>query len=425
MCTDPQTNSDGVTYACKSCDACIAVVRAEWISRGMMEKTFWKFTTVLCLTYSDDTLESRDGAAMFNYAHVSAFLKLVRIHLHRHAPGEKLRFLCAGEQGSRNGRCHWHLVIYSNVRLTDLGVCRRMLGRKLSETKDPKLLYTVGKHEIRVTWDNWPYGFVTFQEGDVGGLHYVLSYVLKERFSVQSAKGTARYTKSEPNATGRFNMSKRPAIGERFVWDKFNDWIARRVCPTKLDWEIPDMPGFYHPSGRFRRLILAGLHSMNKMHRWRTGADLPGWSTLCATYLHNLNTWGELNGTQAEITYHDADGYDHYPALGRGDYTAFIRNTGITANDGGGGGDGSAVDSILQDEIVLGCNAQEGTDCSPAGEGVPGYQPYHTYYKTVKGVAVAYRVYLNADDWEEFEEFELQARAYARRRREEQRQGGT
>lgn len=300
MCERP-TTQDGLTFSCRSCDACIAVKRAEWVARGVMEMSFHKFTTAITLTYSDDTQFTRDGAAMFRYADVRLFLAGLRAAVLVKDATARIRFIAAGEQGDRRGRCHWHMIIYSNVDPVSLGIKKRMLSRKLTVCSDRSLLMTVGQAEVRVNWSLWPHGYVTFQDADEGAIKYALSYALKDQFTGEKSRGTGRFEKSENFATGMFRMSKRPPIGEAFIWNRFESWMDRGVCPVNLNFKVPGLSGFYHPSGRFRKMILGALYSLNKRILWSTGSNAVQWTSLVGSISPHLISDVELltNGAQA------------------------------------------------------------------------------------------------------------------------------
>ena len=279
MCDRP-TTKDGFTFSCRTCDACIAVKRAEWVARGVMEMSFHKFCLVIGMTYSDDTQFTRDGAAMFRYNDVRLFLDALRKAVRVVDDSARIRFLVAGEQGDRRGRCHWHAVIYSNIDPVSMGIKKRVLGRKLVVCDKRELLMTVGKPEIRVNWSLWPHGYVTFQDADEGGIHYALSYATKDQFTGEKSLGTGRYDKSENFATGMFRMSKRPPIGERWLWNTLEVCYERGVTPVSLNFKVPGLSGYYHPSGRFRKLILGALYSLNKRILWATGRIADQWPSL-------------------------------------------------------------------------------------------------------------------------------------------------
>ena len=127
----------------------------------MMEKALHRHALCVALTYDDSTQENRDAAAMFAYSDIRFFLDRVRKAARAVDPDARIRFLCAGEQGDRYNRCHWHLILYSDVDLTALGTVQRLKGGKRVTVTDRSEMLTVGKHKVRLNWSLWPKGFAT------------------------------------------------------------------------------------------------------------------------------------------------------------------------------------------------------------------------------------------------------------------------
>jgi|GEM_PF-1772245 len=332
MCSDPQ-EKDGFIFACRSCNECIATRRHGWVARAMAEKTDWPHTACIALTYSDETQQTRDGAAMFCYADVADFLKRLRQAARREAKRAKwdfvpsVRFLCAGEQGSRNGRCHWHLILYTNFDLTVLGQFRRS-GVLVSHRRD---MISEGKRKRRLNWSLWPHGFMTLQEPDQGGMAYVLSYCLKDQFTEEKSRDTMRHAKAENFATGLFRMSKRPAIGENFLMRKIESLLEKGACLPALKISIPDFKGYWQPSGSFRKKLLWCLVALNKRILWTTGAPAPQWSSLIASCSENHADLEVLLGPQIE---QDETGLDWQIAV-RGRETAEAQRLGAIRRECG------------------------------------------------------------------------------------------
>lgn len=284
MCTRPITQ-DEKTFSCRTCDECIATRRHGWVSRAMAEKACHSHAACVTLTYSDATQEGRDGARMFAYADVRLFLGRLREAARYEAKragwnqAPYVRFLCAGEQGDRNGRCHWHLILYTNFDLSLLGKFR-LSGKLVSHRRD---MLTVGKRKRRLNWTLWPAGFMTLQEPDEAGMAYVLSYCLKDQFTAEKAKDTMREASSENFATGLFRMSKRPAIGEQWLYEKLETLLASGSVLPSVQLKIPEMSGYWHPTGPFMVRLLWGLVAVNNRILWTTGAPAPQWSSLLAS----------------------------------------------------------------------------------------------------------------------------------------------
>lgn len=281
MCSNPLTK-DGLTFACRKCNQCIAARKADWVSRAMAERSTSKHTLLFALTYSDETEFTRDGAAMFRYSDIRQLLNRLRQHIYR-STGERsaIRFLCAGEQGSVHGRCHWHIVIYSDIDLTTVGEYLRPSGRCQSREDIISGAGISGKKK-RLNWSMWPHGFTVVQEPNYGGMAYALSYALKDQFNTQNSKGTMREHKAEAFATGLFRQSKAPPIG----WDYCQALLARlrasfSVLPS-LQVQIPDQKYYWYPRGVMRRILLEGLRDINDHVIAETGRSAPQWSTLLA-----------------------------------------------------------------------------------------------------------------------------------------------
>jgi hypothetical protein len=308
MCSDPKTfpnpeTGEVVTVACRVCDDCIATRRHGWVARAMAEKSCHDHCLCIALTYNNDTQENRDSAAMFAYRDVNAFLKRLRAAARRSDRSAYLRFLCAGEQGDRNGRCHWHMILYSNVDLLALGV----VSLRDTVLTDPADMFSVGKKKIRLNWSLWGRGFVTFQKPDQGAMNYVLSYCLKDQFTQEKSQGTMRYARSENFATGLFRMSKYPPIGRDWLMRKLEGLNDRGAVLPSLNLVIPGFRGFWYPSGGFRQKLLWGLVALNKRVLWATGANAPQWSSLLSSCAENENDMDILNAPPQQIDVTDPD----------------------------------------------------------------------------------------------------------------------
>jgi hypothetical protein len=325
MCSRPITR-DGNTFACRSCDDCIATRRHNWVARAMMEKTLHPHCLVLGMTYNDDTQDNRDAAAMFNYSDFRSFLHRLRAAVRyatekafvekreklakenpealegypKNPPFSVVRFLCAGEQGDRNGRCHWHAIIYSSVDLCSLGTVQRLKNGQRVTVTDRADMLTSGNKKLRLNWSLWTHGYVTFQEPDQGGMNYVLSYCLKDQFTEQKSHETKRQAKVENFATGLFRMSKRPAIGEPWLWQKFQALEEKGAVLPSLNFKIEGFHGYYQPSGSFRDKVLWSLVALNQRIVWATGANAPQWPSLLSSLEDAPPNLEVLNGPSPE-----------------------------------------------------------------------------------------------------------------------------
>lgn len=312
MCSNPiskidEETGEEITFACRRCDECIATRRHNWVARAMAEKAMYKHALCVALTYDETTQENRDAAKIFAYHDVKLFMKRLRDaawqNERRSAKRDKrdavrpiIRFLCAGEQGSRDNRCHWHLILYSDCDLLKLGVISKF-GRQVT---DPDDIFTVGKEKLRRHWTLWGKGFVTFQKPDQGGMHYVLSYCLKDQFTGEKSLGTMREARSENFATGLFRMSKRPPIGHEWLVRKMVALAERGQVLPNTHLRVPDFHGYWRPNELPRERLLIGLLAINQQVRWRTGRNAPQWAPLLAHCKDSETDMELLNGPQME-----------------------------------------------------------------------------------------------------------------------------
>lgn len=320
MCSEPinaidKETGEEITFACRVCNECIAARRNGWVDRGMAERACHPYSLCVTLTYNTATEENRDARRMFQYADVMAFLKRLRraasylAEKHKWNVVPYVRFICAGEQGERgDNHCHWHLVLYSNFDIRGIGEFQGIVdGKKRVVTypADEKHMMTIRKRKRRLDWSIWaddkrPKGFVTIQEADLAGMHYVLSYCLKDQFAHEKAEGTMREAKSEAFATGLFRMSKRPAIGEEYIVRKMEDLLAKGAVLPSLMIPVPDVDYKWWPTGSLREKCLWHLSAINRRIRWATGRDAPQWSSLLASVSENEKELEILDGQETE-----------------------------------------------------------------------------------------------------------------------------
>lgn len=303
MCNSPSQTPSGQKFACRRCDQCISVRRFDWVSRAMAERQMHPYTIALGLTYGNATQAQRDGAMMFRYSDVQGFFARLRSAIKRQYKIDgAVRYIVAGEQGDRNGRCHYHIIIFSQVDLTTIGEFYSPFGL----VKDRDDIVTGSDQEPRRrNWTMWPHGFVTLQEADEGGMHYCLSYALKDQFAADKALGQAREAKSETYATGLFRPSKNPPIGLPYLEQLLHGLrSAGHVQPnTKL--KIPDLKGFWYPTGILRKYLLTGFRLINDECIQLTGSNAPQWTSLLHSCRKSETDMEILNGTEESESFAD------------------------------------------------------------------------------------------------------------------------
>jgi hypothetical protein len=303
MCDQPITRIDRTTgaettFACRTCDGCIAARRWNWTARCVAEATQWKHALCVSLTYNDKAPGGYDAARFFAYHDVRAFVQRITAALRRIDKSLCVRFICAGEQGDRNGRCHWHLILWSDYDLRLLGEVTfqqstyPIPGFAKGMVLDPDQMMTIGKNKRRLHWSLWardeiPLGFVSFGAADQAGVSYVVSYCLKDQFTVEKSAGKKRVTRAENFATGLFRMSKRPAIGETWLMQELASLEDKRAVLPNTMLSVPGLTGKWYPSGTMREKLLSGFRAINDKRVSDGLGVAPQWPSLLAACAEN------------------------------------------------------------------------------------------------------------------------------------------
>jgi len=263
----------------------------------MAERSMHKYTYSITLTYADDTQFNRDGAAMFRYSDIEGFMKRLRRSIDHHSgKGHAVRFLCAGEYGDREQRCHWHILLFSDYDILTRGAWTAPWGA-VSARED---IISPPDKEYRRSWSLWPHGFVLVQQPDQAGVAYVVDYALKDQFNLANSQDTARSTRSEVYATGYFAQSRRPALGQPYLASILDDFSSKGYCMPTANIDVPDMTGYWYPRGTLREYYLTGVAQINADYRLKNGHNLPQWSTLLHSCADSETDLEYLLGTSTE-----------------------------------------------------------------------------------------------------------------------------
>ncbi|WNK12419.1 MAG: replication initiator protein [Microvirus sp.] len=192
----PPVGTANLNIPCGGCLGCKTTHATDWARRAEHEASQWEHNSFVTLTYDDEHLPKEGN---LDRQALAKFLKRLRRlrdrnpHLLRFNPRRGLRYLACGEYGERNGRPHYHLLIF-NCGFADL----KMKTPDLGESPTLAKLWDLGTHTI---------GAVTGASAN-----YVAQYTLKKQGS----------TYADPDGVVKtapfLRMSLKPAIG--------TDWIA-------------------------------------------------------------------------------------------------------------------------------------------------------------------------------------------------------
>lgn len=307
----------GQTIACRKCNQCINARKNGWVARCMAEKATSKHTFMISLTYDESTQENRDAAKVFSYKDIRDFMSRVRRAVQykcytdtknshpelsnmtekeyaKSYGRETIRFVVAGENGSKKGRCHWHIILFTNVDLLEVGTWTNFWTGKEIDRQT-----VIGRKNVG--WTLWKSGHLNVIEPDEGGMEYVLKYALKDQHNVQSAKGTMRESKSENYSSGYFRMSKKPPIGEEYLKEWLNRHEAKNAIPIALKVNVPEYRGYWYPLRTLREKMLKAIYEINERIRVKTGKDAPQRTVLLSTVIEQQKEWEIIkNGTETQ-----------------------------------------------------------------------------------------------------------------------------
>ena len=205
---------------CMQCYGCKRYRQVNWSINSFGEQEALTSAWFITLTYR----AGETGENWLQYSDVQKMFKRLR------KAGFPLRYLVAGEYGGMKGRPHWHVIIWWQGEVPEMGEPLPNQANKRGA-------------DLRREWSFWPYGHVTVSdEVDINAIRYISKYI----------------TKQEGRA-GKFVMSKSPAIGQEFLDNHAARHAAQGSVPLR-NWFR-----FYGPYG----ISYEGPLSQERWSRYR------------------------------------------------------------------------------------------------------------------------------------------------------------
>lgn len=193
MCITPTMLNNGVEVSCRKCWQCRKRRVDDLVGRCIAESKFAKKTYACTLTYGGD---AGVNAATLVYKDVQDFLKRLRKKY-------SVRYIVAGEYGTKKNRAHWHIILF--------------FDKEYPEVESNK----------RVNWKYWDKGFTYFQEPDWKGFQYVLKYVLKDQ--------------DERAKVSHLAMSKKPPLGDEYFKELAKQHVEEMILPRNIFYKFRDV----------------------------------------------------------------------------------------------------------------------------------------------------------------------------------------
>lgn len=231
MCVQPWYRPDGTAMPCHGCWQCGENRINDLVGRCFAEQATSDQCFSVTLTYAGET----PNCAVLCYRDIQLFLKRFR------KAGYNVRYLCAGEYGSKKGRAHWHIVIF--LRGKKLEVVSAYERDNDWQVVLPRF---ADDPAARIPFAPWSdrsegRGFAYFDIPEYGAFRYAMKYALKD----QSCDG----------AVLALSMSKKPPLGHAFFMGMADD-LVERMLPVQLPTYA--FKGVLDKKGKHIRFCLQG-----------------------------------------------------------------------------------------------------------------------------------------------------------------------
>lgn len=196
---------------CHTCWQCRADRVRNWTGKCLAESKTSVAVDFVTLSYCDQGSKAAHWikepvqpgyATELHYEDVQKYLKRIR------KAGHSVRYVCAGEYGSRKGRAHWHIILFW-------------------QSPRPKRRKLYGNE-----WQDqfWHHGHVNYQRFDEAAAKYVCKYLLKWD------------TEQEQDRRTKFNFSARPGIGFNWICDNWAQLhVDNQLAPQGPHYTFPDI----------------------------------------------------------------------------------------------------------------------------------------------------------------------------------------
>lgn len=207
----------GVMIMCRKCIKCLQRRETDIVGRCMAEALVSDSHAALTLTY-ENSFDVRSKTLA--YRDIQLLLK--RVRKHGYDNGYSVRYIVAGEYGSKRGRSHWHIVLFFRG------------GAPTLPAVDMEK-----QHWSFWSEDGKPMGFVFHQQPDFFGLRYVVGYTIKDLGSDKSDRSVM--------------MSKKPPLGADY-WHVMARTLVDAGQPFSRLYTLPNC---HYKNGNDVKFILS------------------------------------------------------------------------------------------------------------------------------------------------------------------------
>lgn len=171
----PHVLYEYIYIPCRKCVGCRSDNAKMWAQRAINEMQMHKDNCFITLTYSNDNplvLDDPLCLVSLRYKHFQNFIKRLRKRFNM----PKLQYLVSGEYGPKDGRAHWHAILFG-FDFPDKELVYISKGYNHYSSKSLNELWSVYNRELSIYH---PIGYTDLANCDADCCNYVAQYVLKK-----------------------------------------------------------------------------------------------------------------------------------------------------------------------------------------------------------------------------------------------------
>lgn len=250
----PHALYEYINLPCRTCVGCRSDNAKMWSLRAYHELTCHKRNCFITLTYNDESQYVIDDPLCrhsLRYKHFQNFMKRLR----KEFPDEHIGYIVSGEYGCKDGRAHWHAILFG-FDFPDKVEIYRSKGFPHYKSEILERLWSIYDRD---TDTYFPIGYVDLCDVDYDCCSYVAQYVFKKLDDLKSHPIVDYDEDGEPiyledKAPPIVRSSKNPAIG--LTWfNKYGDnAVQKGFCVNpKTKCSRVKTPAYYYSKFEQRR----------------------------------------------------------------------------------------------------------------------------------------------------------------------------
>lgn len=218
----PHSLYEYINLPCRKCVGCRSDNAKMWSIRAFHELTCHKDNCFITLTYNNESKYVQDDPLCLHslrYKHFQNFMKRLR----KEFPSVKIGYIVSGEYGVKDGRAHWHAILFG-FNFPDREEIYRHKGFPHYKSLILERLWSIYDRD---TDTYFPIGYVDLCDVDYECCSYVSQYVMKKLDNLKSNPIVGYDEDGEPikledKAPPIIRSSKNPAIGLNW-YNKFGE----------------------------------------------------------------------------------------------------------------------------------------------------------------------------------------------------------